>query len=92
MVEFTTPEEHQTPGENPGLVIIQLAFKGKYLPVRKEARQEDVRETVADFMFELFNGIDIAAMTFEQLVKERLFATRDFSEKGVSEMIERSGI
>ena len=46
---------------------------------------------MADYLFELFNDIDIAAMTFEELVKERLYAARDFSEQGVREMIERSG-
>ena len=46
---------------------------------------------MADYLFELFNEIDIAAVTFEELVKERLYAARDFSEQGVREMIERSG-
>ena len=91
MVELAKPENNQTPGGTPGLVIIQLAFKGKFLPVRKEAQEREGKETVADYLFELFNDIDIAAMTFEQLVKERLYAARDFSEQGVREMIERSG-
>ena len=38
-------------------------------------------------MFELFANINIATMTFDELVKERLFITRDFSEKGILKMV-----
>ena len=41
----------------------------------------------ADYMFELFANIDIATMTFDELVREQLFIARDFSEKGILKMI-----
>ena len=50
------------------MFIIQLAFKGKFLPLRKDNTEGEVRETMADYMFELFNEIDIAAISFEDLV------------------------
>ena len=46
---------------------------------------------MADYMFELFNGIDIAAISFEDLVTQHLYAVRDFSEKGIQGMIVNSG-
>ena len=91
MVELAKPEEIETPGETPGatpgLMIIQLAFKGKFIPVRQETKEEEGQEMAADYMFELFANIDIATMTFDELVREQLFIARDFSEKGILKMV-----
>ena len=46
---------------------------------------------MADYMFELFNMIDISTISFEDLVTQHLYAVRDFSEKGIHDMIVNSG-